>query len=67
MNQFYQREADKINQNAINREIKELFDNAKCHKSLPTIQPKSYCQPQKLANYFEKHFNFETNNLAETP
>ena len=49
VNQFYQSEAVKLNLNAINKELKELFENAKNHKTLSSSQRKLYCIPEKLA------------------
>jgi len=36
--------------------MKELSENLKNHKSLPTSRPKLYCNPEKLAKHFENHF-----------
>ena len=60
MNQFYQSEADKLNLNAINRELKELFENAKNPETLPSSKRKLCCIPEKLARHFESHFNNKT-------
>jgi len=71
INKFYQNEAEKINLNALNREMKELFENSKNHKSLPKSQPKLYCKPEKLAKHFENHFASKTHkfkpSLLESP
>ena len=66
MNNFYQIEANKINLNAINREMKELFENAKNHKTISTNRSKCICPPEQLAVYFEKHF-VEKNDENSNP
>ena len=60
MNQFYQSEADKLNLDAIDKELKELLENVKNHKTLPSSQHKLHCIPEKSARHFESHFNNKT-------
>ena len=38
----------------------------KKHNSLPKSQPKVYCRPEELAEFFENHFNSNDQN-SETP
>ena len=46
--------------------MKDVFENAKKHNSLPKSQPKVYCRPEELAELFENHFNSNFQNF-ETP
>ena len=46
--------------------MKDVFENAKKHNSFPKSQPKVYCRPEELAEFFENHFNSNDQNF-ETP
>ena len=46
--------------------MKDVFENAKKYNSLPKSQPKVYCKPEELAEFFENHFNRNDQNF-ETP
>lgn len=55
-NDHFKKEAQKLNQLAINRELEKLFQRAKKQETtLRTIQ--SSCPPDKLLKHFKSHFN----------
>lgn len=57
INDYFKKEAEKINLNSIHREMKALFANAKEHgTTLENPQSKIYCAPDKIASFFENHF-----------
>ena len=65
MNQFYRSEANKINLNAINRELKELFENTRKHQTLPSSQTSTYCKPEHLAAFFQNLFDQKLKNRLQ--
>ena len=67
MNQFYRSEANKINLNALNRELKKLFENTRKHQTLPSSQTSSYCKPEHLAAFFQNHFDEKTKKQVTAP
>ena len=73
MNEHYKHEAEKINLNTISKDPKSLYQNAKKHSdTLHRSTTTRWCQPQEIANFFEKHFNPPANHampetLKKTP
>ena len=67
MNEFYKTEADKIDVNAINRDMKQLFENMKMHKSLPTGKANSHRRPEQLAQHFQLHFDLHNQTADAKP
>ena len=55
-NEFYKAEAKKINMNAQNCQIKQMYENAKS-RQIRGNKPK--CSDAKICLFFKKHFNPE--------
>ena len=65
-NEYLKREAEKINQLAINRELEKLFHRAK--EQGTTLKSVNHsCEPQKLVEHFKSHFNPPDPSKITTP
>jgi len=65
-NEYLKRDAEKINQLAINRELEKLFHRTKEQGTI--LKPVSHsCDPQKLIKHFKLHFNPPDSSASTTP
>ena len=57
-NQRLQKEADEINEYANRRKIEDMFRKIKdCDPAFKKLGTEKKCDPKKLKDFFEQHFN----------
>ena len=65
-NEYLKREAERINQLAINRELEKLYHRAK--QQGKTLKSAIHtCDPHKIINHFKSHFNPPDPSKSRTP
>ena len=65
-NEFYKEEANKINLNAQNRQIKQMYENAKFHGRSFKRENELKCMDKNICSFFKEHFN-QKNDQNPTP